>query len=297
MTPPRASAAQLADAAVAGVRDDPAGRLRLMRALYESRLPGSRHLPYRRAMTAFMRWQLRRGLLEPAGAPRPGSLWWRALNEAVLRDIAESRHLVAGAPGDASSPAVEAVLDFIRRPSAARWYRAHNVSIVRAYLANGDLAAREGRVERFFINVVLLRVLYAHALVAAPRLALGWLSPVAPLLGDPRVGTTGIFLSLSRVLPNSYPLGDDVAPFVADENGFGRLLDYGIIQPRLRALYDWSARELGQPEVAGLLVGDIPAYAWDPAQASDWTPPPRALARLARRLVPAGPDGAGRLSL
>ena len=138
---------------------------------------------------------------------------------------------------------------------------------MRAYLANGDLAAGEGRVERFFINVVLLRVLYAHALVAAPRLALGW---------------------LSRVLPNSYPLGDDVAPFVADENGFGRLLDYGIIQPRLRALYDWSARELGQPEVAGLLVGDIPAYAWDPAQASDWTPPPRTLARLARQVVPAG---------
>ena len=110
MTSPRASAAQLADAAVAGVRDDPAGRLRLMWALYESRPPGSRHLPYRRAMTAFMRWQLRRGLLEPAGAPRPGSQWWRALNEAVLRDIAESRHLVAGAPGDPSSPAVEAVV-------------------------------------------------------------------------------------------------------------------------------------------------------------------------------------------
>ena len=89
-----------------------------------------------------------------------------------------------------------------------------------------------------------------------------------------------MFLSLSRVLPNRYPLGDDVAPYVADENGFGRLLDYGIIQPRLRALYDWSARELGGPEVAGLLVGEIPAYAWDPAEAAEWTPPPRRLARL-----------------
>lgn len=286
MIPAGTSAAQLADAAVAGVRDDPAARLRLMRSLYESRPRGSSHLPYRRAMTAFMRWQLRRGLLEPAGAPRPGSQWWRALNEAILRDIAESRHLVAGAPGDASSPSVEAVIDFIRSPSAARWWRAHNASIARAYLANANLAARESRVERFFLNVVLLRVLFAHALVAAPRLALGWLSPVAPALGDPRVGTTGIFLSLSRVLPNRYPLGDDVAPYVAGENGFGRLLDHGIIQPRLREVYHWSARELGLPEIAELLVGDIPAYAWDPAQASDWTPPPRALARLARRVVP-----------
>jgi hypothetical protein len=112
---------------------------------------------------------------------------------------------------------------------------------------------------------------------------------VAPVLGDPRVGTTGIFLSLSRVLPNRYPLGDDVAPFVADENGVGRLLDLGIIQPRLRALYDWSARELDEPGVAGLLVGDVPAYAWDPAQASEWAPPLPAVARLARRVVPAGP--------
>ncbi len=289
MTVPRGSAAELADTAVAGVRDDPAGRIRLMRALYESRTPDARHLPYRRAMTAFMRWQLRRGVLEPAGAARPGSAWWRALNEAVLRDIAESRQLIAGAPGGPSSRAVEAVVEFIHRPTAARWYRAHNVSIVRAYLANGDLAAREGRVERFFLNVVLLRVLYAHALVAAPRLALGRLAPVAPLIGDPRLGTTGIFLSLSRVLPDRYPLGDDVGPYVADENGFGRLLDHGIIQPRLRALYDWSARDLGEPGLAGLLAGDVPTYAWDPADASDWTPPPRALVRLARRVVPATP--------
>jgi hypothetical protein len=288
VTPPGASAAELADAAVAGVRDDPAGRLWLARALYVSGEPGSRHLPYRRAMTAFMRGQLRRGLLAPAGATYPGSPWWRALNETVLRDIAEARYLVAGAPGEASSRAVEAVLEFIGRPSAACWYRAHNVCIARAYLANRELAEREGRVERFFLNVVLLRVLYAHALVAAPRLALGWLAPLAPVLGDPRASTTGMFLSLSRVVPNHYPLGDDVAPFVADEGGFGQLVDHGVIQPRLRALYDWSARELGEPGVAGLLVGEIPAYAWDPADAADWSPPSRALARLARRVVPAG---------
>lgn len=194
---------------------------------------------------------------------------------------------MAGAAGDASSPAVEAAVDFIRSPSAARWWLAHNVSIAGAYLANRDLATEEDRVERFFLNVVLLRVLYAHALVAAPRLALGWLSPLAPVLGDPRVGATGIFLSLSRVLPDRYPLGDDLTPFVAAENGFGQLLDYGIVQPRLRALYDWSSQELDLPELAELLVADIPAYAWDPAQASEWMLRPGAFVRLARRTVPA----------
>ncbi|MGE0028070.1 MAG: hypothetical protein AB7O78_15730 [Thermoleophilia bacterium] len=286
MTAAPASAAQLAADVVARVRDDPAARLLAMRGLYESRAPGRPHLPYRRAITAFMSWQVDRALLEPPGAPRPGSPWWRAVNDALLRDTAEARHLSLGAPGEPSSPAVRACLEFALRPSARGWYRAHNVSIASAYLANRELAEREGRVERFFLNVVLLRVLYAHALVAEPRLALGWLWPVAGPLGDPRVGTTGIFLSLSRVLPNRYPLGDDVTPFVADEGGFGRLLDHGIIQPRLRALYDWSARELDRPEVAGLLVGETPAYAWDPAESADWVPPPRRLERLARRVVP-----------
>ena len=75
------------------------------------------------------------------------------------------------------------------------------MTIATAYVANEDLARAEGRVERFFINLVLVRVLYAHALVANPRLALGWLAPAAWLIGDPRLGMTGIFLSLSRILP------------------------------------------------------------------------------------------------
>jgi hypothetical protein len=75
-----------------------------------------------------------------------------------------------------------------------------------AYLGHRDLAEAENEAERFFMNVVLCRVLYTHALVAAPRLALAWLRPLAPFLGDPRLGMTGIFLQLSRVLPDEYPL-------------------------------------------------------------------------------------------
>jgi hypothetical protein len=46
-----------------------------------------------------------------------------------------------------------------------------------------------------------LRVLYAHALVAAPQLSLGRFAPLGRLPGDPRLGMAGAFLSLSRVLP------------------------------------------------------------------------------------------------
>jgi hypothetical protein len=121
------------------------------------------------------------------------------MNERLLADGFEARALAFGHPGSPSSPSVAASLEFIRHPAATSWYRAHNMSVVTAYLEHEELASHESRVQRFFINLVLLRVLYAHALVAAPRLALGWLAPAARPLGDPRLEMTGIFLSLSRV--------------------------------------------------------------------------------------------------
>ena len=150
-----------------------------------------------------------------------------------------------------------------------------------AYLANEELASKEGRVERFFINLVLMRVLYAHALVAAPRLALGWLAPCGRAIGDPRVGMTGIFLSLSRVLPDSYPLEGDLDTYVDAEHSLGHLLDVGIIVPRLDQLYDWSATELGLPalNVTGRGRGTYSGVRVGPAGRG----------RLASRAVPSCP--------
>ncbi|QIS09773.1 hypothetical protein [Nocardia arthritidis] len=282
------SAADYAAATVAGVLDDPAGRFALMRRLYEGPPgPGGTHLPYRRAALAFMGWQLRRGLLNPADGARPGSPWWRAINERLLRDFCEAQAIHSGYDGAPSGAGVLHTLDFIRRPSAQSWYRAHNVGVVSAYLEHEDLAWAEGKVERFFVNLVLIRVLYAHALVAAPRLALGPLGPLAPLLGDPRLGMTGIFLSLSRVLPARYPLGDDVPTYVEMEHGFGHLLDVGMIMPRLGHLYDWSAKTLEIPDLRALLRLEVPVYAWRATDYEPWHPPPSLAARLARRTLPA----------
>jgi hypothetical protein len=284
----RETAVEIALARVAAVRDDPDARLALMRRLYEVPAAVDRgHLPFRQAASAFMGWQLRRGLLNPLAGPAPGSPWWRAINERLLRDGWEARALAFGHPGDPSSPAVAASLQFIRHPSAQRWYRAHNISIVSAYLEQQHLASRESRVERFFINLVLMRVLYAHALVAAPRLALGWLAFAGRPLGDPRLGMTGIFLSLSRVLPDRYPLGHDLAPYLRAEHGVAHLLDVGVIQPRVELLYDWSARDLAIPGLRQLLADRTPCYAWPAHDRQPWHPPPSRPARLARTLVPA----------
>jgi hypothetical protein len=267
------TARRSAELLVEHARDDPTRRVALCTSIYSpprGRL--SRQLPYRRAALSFMRWQLHRGLLEPLDAPVPGSAWWRAVNERLLRDGCEAIARSRGLGGAPSSPTIKHWSDFISRPSASRWYRAHNASIVAGYLEHEALAQQETSAERFFMNVALLRVLYAHALVAAPRLSLGRFAPIGPPLGDPRLGMAGAFLSLSHILPTRYPATDAVHEYVNAENNLGRLLDYGVILPRLQSLYEWSAGELEQAALCQLVDGGLPSYAVPFAADVDWTP-------------------------
>jgi hypothetical protein len=277
-----------AEAQVADVRDDPAARLALMSQVFLGPTGSApRHLPFRRAALSFMRWQARRGLLDPLDGSPPGSVWWRAVNERLLRDGCETVALLGGSAGEPSSQAVSFWLEFGAEPTGRNWYRAHNASVVAGYLEHRDLAEEEGAPERFFMNVALARVLYAHSLAAAPRLALGRFAPLGRLLGDPRLGMAGAFLSLSRVLPTRYPLDLDVERYIAEEQRVGRVLDYAVIAPKLSRLYEWSAEVLAEPRVLELVRDGSPAYAWPFEQRHVWHPPRmpvggRVLGRLTR---------------
>ncbi len=213
------------------------------------------------------------------------------MNERLLRDSCEAFGRATGRSGSLSTDTVDHWIAFIDRPTAQTWYRAHNASIVAAYLDHRDLAADENRTERFFLNVVLARVLYAHALVAAPRLALGLVARCGPILGDPRRGTVDLFLAMGRVLPDDYPAEGALEDYLQLEHKLGRVLDYAVIQPRLRPLYDWSARELDRPELSDLLVDGGPAYGW-PTDDRAWKPPRLAIAARALKTIdrPAEPD-------
>lgn len=276
-----------AEKQAAAARDDPAARIALVDRSYRGPTGNApRHLPYRRAAMSFMRWQLRRGVLEPLHSGRPGSPWWRAINERLLRDGCEVVALSGGLAGPASSRTVDYWMSFAVCPTARAWYRAHNSSVVTAYLDHRDLAEAENAAERFFMNVVLCRVLYAHALVAAPRLSLGWLRPLAPFLGDPRLGMTGVFLQLSRVLPREYPLTDDVSHYLSSELGLGRLLDYGVIVPRLRQLFEWSAHELSAPGLLDCVRDGAMTYAWPFEERDVWWPRRSLILQMAHRALP-----------
>jgi hypothetical protein len=258
------SAAEVAAALVAAARDEPAQRLELAAGNFECGLPAKGSWrSFARSELDFLRAQIARGVLAPTDGPRPGSPWWRAVNERLLRDAIEATLLVRGSAGPPSAPSVGLWLAFVDEPSAASWYRAHNASVVAAYFEHEPLAGRELLAERFFLNVALLRVLYAHALAEEPRLALGRFAPLGRLFGDPRRGTVGRFLSVKRVFPDRYPLtGVSLDDIVAAEHRLFRSVDYGVIGARLDALYAFAARSLGEPRVEGLLRDGIPAYAW-----------------------------------
>src|SRR4029450_1431724 len=201
----KVSARGWADAQVAAVRNDPDGRLALLARTYHGptgRAP--RHLPFRRAALSFMRWQAPRGLLNPLDAAPPGSVGGRGGGERLLRDGCESVALSGGMAGEPSSQAVRLWLEFIEGPTGRNRYPAHNASVVSGYLEHRELAEAESPPERFFMNVALARVLYAHALVGAPRLAVGRFAPLGRLLGDPRLGMAGGLLSLRRLRPYPY---------------------------------------------------------------------------------------------
>ena len=258
-------AASLAAEKIKAVRDSAVDRYRLAAGFY--RLAGDGRRPFGRAELSFLRWEIVRGVMEPTS----GSPWWRAVNERLLRDKAEADLLCHGAAGEPSARSVELWIEFLRAPSPARWYRAHNGSVLAGYLDHLALTDGELPAERFMMNVALLRVMYAHALAAEPRLALGMFAFAGRLLGDPRRGTVGLFLDLQRVFPQHYPLhGRVLEELIAAERSLARALDYGVIGSRISELYHFAADSLDLPGIAELVDDGTPCYAWPASQRSIW---------------------------
>ena len=97
---------------------------------------------------------------------------------------------------------------------------------------------------------------------------------------------TGIFLQLSRVLPHEYPLRDSVQFYLSNELRFGRLLDFGVILPRLRQIYEWSAHELGAPGLLDCLHDGVPSYAWSIEDRGVWQSSRSFILQTTQRALP-----------
>ena len=118
-------AAAFAAVQIAAVRDDPAGRLDLASSIYDDATGRRSERPrFRRAALAFTRWMAERGVLNALVGTRPGSSWWRAMNDRLLRDSCEAFGRATGRPGSPSTDTVDHWTAFIDQPTAQTWYRA-----------------------------------------------------------------------------------------------------------------------------------------------------------------------------
>jgi hypothetical protein len=175
-----------------------------------------------------MCWPMQRGVLNPLDASPPGSIWWRAMNERLLRDGCEAVGLLGGLSGGPSSAAVRLWLEFSARPTGRSWYRAHNASIVSGYLEHRNLAEAESAPERFFMNVAQVRVLCTRTPSSVRHLwpwvgRVGWVAcSVTPDWEWPgcscrsaacyRIGTRWCRTSSGTSMPSNFSVGSSTLP-------------------------------------------------------------------------------------
>ena len=57
---------------------------------------------------------------------------------------------------------------------------------------------------------------------------------------------------------------------LADENYLVRIMDYGIIAPRIPQLYRAAADDLGEPRIVELCTDEYPVYAWPYEERDVW---------------------------
>ena len=159
---------------------------------------------YGRSELDFLRWEIRRGVLNSLDGRRgpSGSRWWRAVNLSYLYDgeLAALGHDAGLDPAGAGA-VVGFWLEYMRSPNERTWYRAHNAALVAAYQRHLDLARTEGRPEQIFLNMVLYRVLYAQSM--AEGLVL---SVLGRFMGDPEFPSVDTLVHLPDFYPDDYPL-------------------------------------------------------------------------------------------
>jgi hypothetical protein len=257
-----------ASEAVEAVADDPDGRIALRRRFYERYgFATDGGLGFGNSELAFMAWLADRGALNPLEGARPGSPWWRTLNQDYLITSELAGLIVnAAVPVEALTFELRLWLEYLRAPCARSWYRAHNACVVRAMFRHDGLAGREPSLEQRFINVALSRLLYAQALAEGAPLML---RTVGRRLVDPRYPLVDLLLATPFFYPRRYPITEAEliqATTAVPARGYERVLGMArlfdrVVSSQLPALYRQAALWLQTPELALLVDGSgVPIY-------------------------------------
>jgi hypothetical protein len=229
-----------AKAIVQKVSNDPEGRYQLRYKFYQSY--GDPLIKTNEGLgnseLAFIKWEIRRGTLNPLDAKKPGSPWWRAVNSDFLF-VSTWAQLIheSGETFEELPKPVHFWLDYINNPNAKTWYRAHNSSIIYGYQKADALAYDETIFEQYFINIVLYRLLYAQSMVEGVSFGV-----LGEIFGNPRGDAVSIITNIASFYPSNYPMTKEDIKYVLhrSHNVIGVIetfFDKVLILEQLDALY------------------------------------------------------------
>lgn len=245
------------------LRDSPAARLASRKAFYKKygRENEFDSFGYGDAEIAFFGWE-ERAVLRPPHAMPPGSAWWSNVNLwfIYLSELG-SKAFETGFPKNQLPLPAQAWISFIAAPSASRWYKAHNASIIDGYLRFPDLAEKETPPEKVFINMVLYRLLYAQSLVEGQFL----FPQLGKILGDPKGNSVKLITGLDAYYPEHYPMTQaEINDVLGRTHSLDALsvqfLDDVLVEPELTALYRKASVWNNQPALNTFISNHRPSY-------------------------------------
>lgn len=249
---------------VDSVANDPEGRFKLRKEFYSKYGFGHcwNRSGYGNSELDFLNWEIKRGVLNPLDSNHPGSHWWREVNsEFIYNSELAGAIYESGIKSKSLSNQVQLWIEYIENPNEDTWYRAHNSSIIMAYLNKRFLIYLENYFEIIFVNMVLYRVLYAQAMVEEKSI----LGEIGEFIANPIFDSVELIVSLKDFYPLNYPLEkEDYIELIGDEFSWEdtlvNLLDRFLIKPHITELYQFGAQVNMIPELLRFLNNKEPNY-------------------------------------
>lgn len=211
----------------------------------------------------FMKWEIRRGVLNPLDHPVvKGSRWWRDVNLEFIIISQTAADIYEGKlPEHPIDNEIQMWLDYFRQRTGKAWYRAHNATIVKAYLSCREQAHEETKFEQIFMNEVLYRVLYAQAMEEddSPFRELGVLG------SNPMTPAVDLMVKIPSFYPDLYPLNEEEIKFVMHrghgiEGELEKAFDEYLILEHIDSLYELASKWINIPALMLLLKSKRPIY-------------------------------------
>jgi len=211
----------------------------------------------------FLGWEIKRTVLNPHRHNEGGSPWWRNVNLRFIITAQIAAEIVEGKKEDDHEITNEVNLwiEFIQKGTPRSWYRAHNGSIVRAYLDFVDHAKQETIYEQTFLNEVLYRVLFAQAMLEDDTEFKG----AGEIAANPLLPSVDLMVHIPAFYPVHYPLSKEDIQNVMHkghslEGDVERDFDDYLIYPHIPYLYKLAAGWLNIPELEFLHSNGKPIY-------------------------------------